>query len=71
MAWTNSQFVNLWLTRMQNPSKLLHIVFALEAYEIRNEEDQEFLLSEQLLESLRTVPKLVQMTNLRTDDAGV
>jgi hypothetical protein len=63
-AWTSSLFTDLWLVRMQDPIKLLNIVFALEAYERMNEPDKEFMLSQQLLESLRTVPKVVQMTNV-------
>jgi hypothetical protein len=68
MAFTSSLFTDLWLSRMQDPVKLLHILFALEAYEMMNEGDQEFMLSEQLLESLRTVPKVVQMTDIRSPE---
>jgi hypothetical protein len=68
-TWVKSLFINLWLTRMINPQKLLNIVLALEAYELLGEPDKEFELSELLLENLRSTPRVVQMTNVIDPEA--
>jgi hypothetical protein len=68
-SWTASFFVDLWLTRIVNPTKLLNVLLALEAYEMSDEPDKEFQLSELLLENLRTITRVVQMTNVRQEEA--
>jgi hypothetical protein len=62
-GWVAGLFVDLWLSRMVNPQRLLNIVLALEAYELSGEYDKEFELSELLLENLRFTGRVVQMTN--------
>jgi hypothetical protein len=66
-AWLASMFLELWLSRMINPQKLLNILCALEAYEALGELDKEFQLSELLLENLRTTVRVVQMTNVKPE----
>jgi hypothetical protein len=66
-SWLASMFLELWLSRMINPQKLLNILGALEAYEASGDLDKEFQLSELLLENLRTTVRVVQMTNVKDD----
>jgi hypothetical protein len=68
-TWVKSLFIDLWLTRMINPQKLLNVVLALEAYELLGESDKEFELAELLLENLRSTPRVVQMTNVIDPEA--
>jgi hypothetical protein len=66
-SWLAGMFLELWLSRMVNPQKLLKILGALEAYEASGELDKEFQLSELLLENLRTTVRVVQMTNVKQE----
>ena len=65
--WTKSLLEDLWLSRLSNPTKLLNIILAIEAYQIDGDLENEFDLSQKLLENMRTKSRMVQIADGKED----
>ena len=59
-----SFFSELWVSRMHNPQKIIDYILAIEAYQLSGDLDQEYKLSEILLENMRSLDRIIQLTDI-------